>query len=262
MKKIKTNQDQTRTCPHCGSSRVERDNEKLVCKKCGTVIESLTISSENERYFSYEDALKKGRHSYTPQFKPNTKTERKNLMLAISHIEELRNKLHLPQFVKKDAIKNFKKLMQKKTVRKDTIPSTVAAFMYIVGRKSRIPISLKQVSEKSGIDRSDIMKQYQEIVEKLKIDVPQIPLEGLAIRFAKKANLSPKTRGRATHIAEKLKKSVFLMGKDPKGIAAAAVYIAAKQRGEEITQDEMAEIASITTITLRSQLKTLPSSPI
>ena len=45
------------------------------------------------------------------------------------------------------------------------------------------------------------------------------------------------------------------IGKDPKGIAAAVLYLAAKHRGERKTQTEIANIARITEVTLRTRAK-------
>jgi len=45
------------------------------------------------------------------------------------------------------------------------------------------------------------------------------------------------------------------MGKDPKGLAAAALYIAAKPTAERKTQTEISEIARVTEVTLRTRAK-------
>ena len=45
------------------------------------------------------------------------------------------------------------------------------------------------------------------------------------------------------------------VGKDPKGIAAAAVYLAAQISNYGRTQVEVAQIASVTEVTIRSRVK-------
>ncbi|MHA2036684.1 MAG: transcription initiation factor IIB, partial [Promethearchaeota archaeon] len=44
-------------------------------------------------------------------------------------------------------------------------------------------------------------------------------------------------------------------GKDPKGLAAACIYIAAKKGSIRKTQSRVADIAKITEVTLRSRAK-------
>lgn len=48
-------------------------------------------------------------------------------------------------------------------------------------------------------------------------------------------------------------------GKDPKGLAAACIYIAAKDGSIRKTQSLVAEIAKITEVTLRSRAKQIRS---
>ena len=45
------------------------------------------------------------------------------------------------------------------------------------------------------------------------------------------------------------------MGKDPKGLAAAALYMAAKPTDERLTQRTIAKAAHITEVTLRTRAK-------
>ena len=47
------------------------------------------------------------------------------------------------------------------------------------------------------------------------------------------------------------------MGKDPRGIAAAALYMACKANDEKRTQKGIAEAAGSTEVTLRNRLKDL-----
>lgn len=249
-----------KTCPHCDSTNLEFEGNKLVCMNCGALLDDNSVSSEQERFYSYEDAIKKGKHSYTSRNRPRTRTELKNLKMAISIINNLVNTLHLPYFVKEDAIKHYKQLMREKKPRKDVVPSIAPALVYLVCRKSKIPLPLKRVAEESDAGKSDIVKSYRDTIETLKIEVPPPSIEGLTILLAKKANLRPKTIALARKIAQKLKNDFANIGKDPNGVAAAAVYEAAKRNNEDITQDEVANIASITSITLRNQLEALTCS--
>ncbi|MEM1742085.1 MAG: sigma factor-like helix-turn-helix DNA-binding protein, partial [Desulfurococcaceae archaeon] len=46
-------------------------------------------------------------------------------------------------------------------------------------------------------------------------------------------------------------------GKDPAGLAAAAVYIASLELGEKRTQKEVAQVAGVTEVTVRNRYKEL-----
>lgn len=251
-------QEKPRHCPHCNSTQIEEEGEKLVCEKCGVVIEDSVISSEQQGIYSYEDVVKKGRHGFTSYY-PESRTARRNLKMVQSLINDLVNKLHLPHFIGNDALKRYKQLIQEKTVRKDILKSTAAALIFLTCRKARIPIPLKRIVRESDASKKGIVKRYQEIIEILKIEMSPPSIEGLTLGIAKRVDLSPKGIALARKIAKNMKKDIYFVGKDPNGIAAAAVYIAAKRENKTLTQEEIAEIASITTITLRNQLESLPS---
>jgi transcription initiation factor TFIIB len=59
------------------------------------------------------------------------------------------------------------------------------------------------------------------------------------------------------HNAEEKK---IIAGKDPQGMAAAAIYIACVIEGEKKTQKEIAEAAGVTEVTVRNRYKGLRSS--
>jgi transcription initiation factor TFIIB len=65
-------------------------------------------------------------------------------------------------------------------------------------------------------------------------------------------------RNLAVKLIEKAKESGFnSAGKDPKGIAAAAIYIATKISNENRTQKEISNLAKVTEVTLRMRVKDL-----
>ncbi|MHA1750413.1 MAG: transcription initiation factor IIB, partial [Promethearchaeota archaeon] len=49
------------------------------------------------------------------------------------------------------------------------------------------------------------------------------------------------------------------MGKDPKGLAAAALYMCAKKTKERKTQTQIAEVSRVTEVTLRTRAKQIKS---
>jgi transcription initiation factor TFIIIB Brf1 subunit/transcription initiation factor TFIIB len=56
-------------------------------------------------------------------------------------------------------------------------------------------------------------------------------------------------------LLQQVKQLKATMGRSPAGIAAAALYIAAKRENVTITQDDLAEAAGVTTVTVRNRYK-------
>jgi transcription initiation factor TFIIB len=77
-------------------------------------------------------------------------------------------------------------------------------------------------------------------------------------KFIQELKLSMDTRNKAVELLKIAKKNGMpTQGKDPKGLAAAAIYIASKLLGENRTQNEIAELSHITEVTLRMRAKDL-----
>ena len=76
-------------------------------------------------------------------------------------------------------------------------------------------------------------------------------------KIAEKTGISGKTQGLAIQILRDARRRRASAGKDPMGLAAAALYIACLQNGEKKTQKDIAEAAGVTEVTVRNRYKTL-----
>ncbi|MFW6116980.1 MAG: hypothetical protein ACOC6G_00160 [Thermoproteota archaeon] len=72
-------------------------------------------------------------------------------------------------------------------------------------------------------------------------------------KIAEATNITGGTQGKAIHILRKAKEKRATAGKDPMGLAAAALYIACLQNSEKKTQKEIAEAAGVTEVTVRNR---------
>ena len=78
---------------------------------------------------------------------------------------------------------------------------------------------------------------------------------GYVSRIAEKVRISGKAQGVAVKILRQAKRKRIIMGKDPAGVAAAALYIACQLESENVTQKEVAEAAGTTEVTVRNRMK-------
>jgi transcription initiation factor TFIIB len=76
-------------------------------------------------------------------------------------------------------------------------------------------------------------------------------------KIAENLGISGKTQGFAIQILHEARKRRFTAGKDPVGLAAAALYIACLKNNERTTQQEIAEASGVTEVTVRNRYKTL-----
>jgi len=76
-------------------------------------------------------------------------------------------------------------------------------------------------------------------------------------KIAEKNGISGKTQGTAIAILRVARTKRVVAGKDPMGLAAAALYIACLQNNENKTQKDIAEAAGVTEVTVRNRYKAL-----
>ena len=85
----------------------------------------------------------------------------------------------------------------------------------------------------------------------LKIPVAD-PVKGVS-RIASIAGLGEKTKRKAINMLNKAKKLGIVAGKDPMGIAAAALYLACIHSGGNKTQKEITIASGVTEVTIRNR---------
>jgi transcription initiation factor TFIIB len=184
----------------------------------------------------------------------------RNLRQALSELDKMKDKMALAESVIEKAAYIYRKAMEKKLVRGRSIHGLIAACLYAACRNTETPRTLDDVAESINIRRKDVARCYRLIYKELDLKMPVVdPTKGIS-RIASTANLSEKTKRRAMEILNKAKKIGMVAGKDPMGIAAAALYLACISNGEIRSQKDISIAAGVTEVTIRNRcvgLKTL-----
>jgi transcription initiation factor TFIIB len=76
-------------------------------------------------------------------------------------------------------------------------------------------------------------------------------------KIAERTGISGPTQGNAIKILHEARRRRVAAGKDPMGLAAAALYIACLVNNEKKTQKDIAEAAGVTEVTVRNRYKSL-----
>ncbi|MGI9568031.1 MAG: hypothetical protein ACR2LL_13620 [Nitrosopumilus sp.] len=91
---------------------------------------------------------------------------------------------------------------------------------------------------------------------KITLDKSYDPVDFIT-RLSSSVNVHEKTRRNATKCLIKAKKLGIVAGKNPIGMASAALYFSCAINNEKITQAQIAKAAGVTNITIRNQYKNL-----
>ena len=184
-------------------------------------------------------------------------TARRNLLHAMTELERLTQKLHVPSSAQEMAAVIYRKALNKDLVRGRSIAAIAAAALYATCRFSKIPRTLKEVAEASIRDKRELARCYRLLIQKLAIQMPvDDPLDYVS-KIGEKAWISGETQGIAMKIVREAKRKHVTSGKDPSGLAAAALYIASQFQNEMITQSELSRAADVTDVTIRNRKKEL-----
>ncbi|MCP4762090.1 MAG: transcription initiation factor IIB [archaeon] len=181
----------------------------------------------------------------------------RNLAYAMNELDRLSSQLNISKSIKETSALIYRRVIEKNLIRGRSIESMIAASIYTACRIRKIPITIEELSKNSRINKKDLGRCYRLILWKLEIKIPTSSPKDFVSRFISELMLSPQTQVRAVEILEKARRRHLIGGKDPSGLAAASIYVAAIQEGEKRTQREVAGVANITEVTVRNRYKEL-----
>ena len=274
-------------CPSCGGEKFGRDSAagEVFCRECGTVVEEDKLDTSGPRTFSAEERQDKKRSgssiTYTRHDKGisteigsgsmqgmsgekrgqyyrlrkwhsrSSDSKSRNIKTALRYIEDVVNQLTLPESVEEEAARMYEKAVDEEVVKGRKIEKIAAAVVFIVARNQRLPRTMKEFSEASGISERELGKNYRYVAKELDVDVKTIRPERFVPRYASQLGLSGETQADARELILQAREEGLTSGRSPDGIAAAALYTSAKKNDEKITQREIAGVAGVTEVTIR-----------
>jgi len=182
-------------------------------------------------------------------------TEQRNLSSAMAELDRIATQLHLPQNVKERAAFIYRKALKADLLRGRSIDGFVAASLYAACRHLKLPRPLPEITELSTRNHAEVARTYRLLIKELNLKMPVDDPMKFVPGIASKLLLDPRTEQYAIDILREAKKHRELTGKDPRGLAAAALYKASIETNDKRIQKDIAEAAGTTEVTLRNRLK-------
>ena len=291
------NMVQQNICINCGGNTLIVDNNtgEKVCSECGCVVQDITLNRGPEwRAFTPKEKSERLRASpsisiisevgLNTGFQTNSdstgkkldyQTRRKmyrlrkqdtrskldvrarNLSMAMNIMSRLADELHLPASIKRRSARIYQKSLERNLIRGRTIAGFAAASIYAACREAKVPRSLKEISRVSYEDLKDISRVYRLLIRELDLKMPVDHPMKFVPRIAEELDIGRETDRLSIELLRRAKKEKMLAGKDPRGMAAAALYLACKINDVKATQKDIAYAAGTTEVTLRNRLRDL-----
>jgi len=181
----------------------------------------------------------------------------RNLAQAMAELDRLSDKSYIPPSVKEKAAVIYRKALDKGLVRGRSIAAIAAASLYAACRDTNTPRTLREIAEASLVDKKDVARCYRLLLRELGVQMPIADPLTYISKIAERTGISGRTQGLAIEILSDAKRHRAAAGKDPMGLAAAALYLACLKNDEKKTQKDIAEAAGVTEVTVRNRYKSL-----
>jgi len=178
-----------------------------------------------------------------------------NLRVAIAEICRLCSQLRVSRAVAAAAAMSYRKAMGQKLHRGYPILTVATAAVYMTVRQQKLLITLKDILQFAKMSKYDLSRCLWAFRWKLNAKPAPHNLIQFVQRLGSMLKLSCSTTRTAMTFIEQLRPHKFALGRKPAGVAAAAIYLAGVLTREHPTQDEIAQAAQVTTVTIRNQYK-------
>lgn len=273
-------------CPECSGSLLTDDIE-TTCSQCGLVVGEQRIDPGPE-WRSFEDEetdrrrtgapLSRSRHDYGLSTEIgygglNRATGRKRRLYArmrtqnkrsqcetkakrnqrdvFMQIRRLTSALALPDSIRDQACDLFRSAQNEGIVTGRSLEGFTAAAVYAACRVHRVSRTRAEILDASRASRPELDAAYDAINRELGLPVGPLDPSEYIPRFGTRLDLPREVRARGTELLESAVESELVGGHNPAGVAAACLYTAAKEREAGVTQKQAADIADVSTPTIR-----------
>ena len=175
----------------------------------------------------------------------------------LGELNDLKDRLAVPDDVLEKAVHICREAIDRDLVRGRSNRVLAASALYAACRDTSTPRNLKDVEYAANIKRKELARCYRLLITELGLRMPVANAAQCVERIVARSNVSKKTASDAVVILEHARKKRISAGKDPMGLAAAALYLACVKNGEDKTQRDIAEAANVTEVTIRQRYKGL-----
>lgn len=271
-------------CPEC-DGRLRVDGDETVCSICGLIVDEQRLDpgpewrsfesdtrertgapltrSRHDRGLSTEigrgqrrlTGRKRRRLARLRRHHARSRTKSKaarNQMIGFLEIKQIASVLSLPDSTRDRACMLFEKAQKSDLLRGRSIEGFAAAAIYAACRINQLSRTQTEIANAASATLAEFRVAYDAMNRELGLPTGPIDPREYLPRFASRLDLGPEIEQRAREYAADIVECGDHCGRHPGGVAAACLYAAASDEGHPLTQQEAADVADVTPVTLRS----------
>lgn len=184
----------------------------------------------------------------------------RNLEKALKFLNNFGDKLYLSQAVMESAAYIYRKAAIKKLAKGRSTLGLVGAALYAACRETATPKTISDVAAVCNLSSKDVMSHYKLILRELSMQMPVLHGPDYVTLIANRLDLSEKTKREALKIFSGVQQNRISIGKNPRALAGAVIYLASQTCNEFLRQVEICQVADISTVSLRKRCKDIKAT--
>lgn len=184
----------------------------------------------------------------------------RNLEKALKFLNNFGDKLYLSQAVMESAAYIYRKAAVKKLAKGRSTLGLVGAAIYAACRETATPKTVSDIASVCNLTSKDVMSHYKLILRELSLQIPVLHGTDYVTLIANRLRLSEKTKRDALRIYSLVQDNGISIGKNPRALAGAVIYLASQNCNEFLRQVEICQVADISTVSLRKRCKEIKSA--
>jgi len=278
-------------CPEC-TGRLQTDGGETTCSECGLVASEYRIDhaatprsyegqsnqreqtgspmtpARHDRGLSSEIGYRTdghGRHLSAKKQRQLNRLRRehnrarwsskkeRNLAFACMEVARLTSVLDLPYSVRERASQFYRDASESDLIQGRSIEAIVAACVYASCRCGGYTRTIEEIAERAKCDQQAMTNGYQVLNRELGVEALVMTPKSLLPRIASLVGVSDGVRHRALELATFATECGIANGRKPSGVAGACLYLAATESETSVTQNEVADAAGTSPVTLRKR---------
>lgn len=284
----------TTTCPDC-DGRLRATGTETICEECGLVYAEDAIDrgpewrsfdegtsrkrtgapltrSRHDRGLSTEIGYGSGTRLTGRKRRQMARMRRehnrarisskadRNRVYGFTEIRRIVCRLSLPMSARDQACRLFESAQSEDLLRGRSLEGFAAAAVYAICRTLSVSRTIDEIVGAARADRAELKAAYDALNRELGLPTGPIDPAEYLPRYASRLDLASDVERRARESLRRLVDSGVVGGRNPSGVAAACLYAAARETEHAVTQSEVADVADVSPVTIRSTVKVLQNA--
>lgn len=186
-------------------------------------------------------------------------SNQRNLSIAFNELDKMCSQLKIPRSFKEETALLYRSLRNNELTRGRSINGLITACLYVTCRIHKLPCTEEELLASAPVSEASefrsCFKRICDHAEELDLSIPTTNATDYIAKYASALNIQPNAANAARKLLKLVSNTKTSVGRNPKGVTAAALYIIGKINGFENSQKDFSNVCQVTEVTIRQRTK-------